>query len=502
MKGWVLLVPGLFLFFTGSINQWWQNYFAWQIPIQGLILLSRVAMSSLAVLVLAAGQGTRMRSSLPKVLHELAGWPLLQHVLQAVHSLRPERIIIVTGHKAEQVETALANEAITWVRQEEQKGTGHAVLSAMPALAGFVGDILILNGDTPLVESHTLETFVGHHRRERRELSVLSMTIPSPTGYGRVVRDAAGGLLQVVEEKDADAQIKNITEVNSGIYCVASKNLPKWLGQINNDNAQGEYYLPDIIPMAVKTGTGAAYHHPDSLSLAGVNNRQQLSSLERVFRDRKVVQLMDAGVTFVDPDSCWLAPDVQVGRDSVIFPNVILGVDVVIGEGCRVGPFCEIRQSAIGDGTVIKAFSHIEGAICKGPNEIGPYARLRVGSILETKAKVGNFCELKKAHIGAGSKVNHLSYVGDTDMGEGVNVGAGTITCNYDGVNKHKTTIGDYVFIGSGTQLVAPVTLARGVVIGAGSTVTKDVPAGALALTRAKQKHIENWPRPAKILKK
>ncbi|MBF0380392.1 MAG: bifunctional UDP-N-acetylglucosamine diphosphorylase/glucosamine-1-phosphate N-acetyltransferase GlmU [Magnetococcales bacterium] len=455
-------------------------------------------MSSLAVLVLAAGQGTRMRSSQPKVLHELAGWPLLQHVLGSIDPLKPARIIIVTGHQAHLVEAALPNAAITWVRQEQQKGTGHAVQCALPALEGFTGNLLILNGDTPLVEAKTLQTFVGHHSREKRELSVLSMTIPSPTGYGRVVRDAAGGLLEVVEEKDADARIREITEVNSGIYCVGTKYLVQWLQNIDNNNAQGEYYLPDIIPMAVAKGVGAAYHHPDSLSLAGVNNRQQLAKLEKVFRDRKVESLMEEGVTFVDPESCWLAPDVVVGKDVVIFPNVILGVGVTIGGGCRIGPFCEISNSSIGPDTVVKPFSHIEGATTKGPNEIGPYARLRVGSVLDAKAKVGNFCELKKAHIGEGSKVNHLSYVGDTEMGKGVNIGAGTITCNYDGANKHKTTIGDNVFVGSGTQLVAPVTLNDEVVVGAGSTISKDVPQKTLALTRAPQRTINNWTRPTK----
>ncbi len=439
-----------------------------------------------------------MRSNLPKVLHELAGMSLLGHVLKAVEPLHPERTIIVTGHQAEKVEASLDSKEIKWVRQEQQKGTGHAVLCALSALAGFEGEILILNGDTPLVETETLQTFVGHHHREERQLSLLSMTIDPPTGYGRVVRDAAGALLQVVEEKDADPQIAQITEVNSGIYSVSSQNLATWLEQVTCENAQGEYYLPDIIPMAVAAGVGAAYHHPDSLSLAGVNNRQQLAKLEKVFRDRKVGCLMDSGVTFIDPDSCWLAADVQIGQDTVIFPNVILGPAVEIGTECRIGPFCEISQSQIGSGTVIKSFSHLVGARCRGPNEIGPYARLREGSVLEPKAKVGNFCELKKAHIGAGSKVNHLSYVGDTDMGEGVNVGAGTITCNYDGANKHKTTIGDRVFIGSGTQLVAPVTLAEGVVIGAGSTINKDVPANVLALTRAPQRVISGWSRPKK----
>ncbi|MBF0453345.1 MAG: bifunctional UDP-N-acetylglucosamine diphosphorylase/glucosamine-1-phosphate N-acetyltransferase GlmU [Magnetococcales bacterium] len=450
-------------------------------------------MPSLAVLVLAAGQGTRMRSHLPKVLHELAGWPLLQHVLHAVAPLNPERIVIVVGHKAELVEAALDSADIVWVKQPEQKGTGHAVLCALPALEGFEGDLLILNGDTPLVESETLRTFIGHHRREERGLSVLSMTMDPPTGYGRVVRDAAGGLLEVVEEKDADSRTQKITEVNSGMYCVSTQHISQWLGQVTNDNAQGEYYLPDIIPMAVAAGVGAAYHHKDSLSLAGVNNRMQLSRLEKVFRDRKVEQLMASGVTFIDPDSCWLAPDVEVGQDTVIFPHVLLGVGVSIGEGCRVGPFCEISRSRLGEGSVVRAFCHLDGATSMGPNEIGPYARLRVGSHLAPKAKVGNFCELKKAIIGEGSKVNHLSYVGDTVMGANVNVGAGTITCNYDGVNKHKTTIGDGVFIGSGTQLVAPVTLADGVVIGAGSAITKSVAADSLALTRAPQRVVPSW---------
>ncbi|MBF0447611.1 MAG: bifunctional UDP-N-acetylglucosamine diphosphorylase/glucosamine-1-phosphate N-acetyltransferase GlmU [Magnetococcales bacterium] len=452
-------------------------------------------MTSLAVLILAAGQGTRMCSSRPKVLHELAGWPLLRHVLHGVAPLNPEKIIVVTGHQAQQVEAAFPDSGISWIRQVEQNGTGDAVRCALPALQGFTGNLLILSGDTPLIKTETLRGFVDLHHEEDRALSLLSMTLDDPTGYGRIIRDGGGGLREVVEQKDANGTVQQITEVNSGIYCVAIDRIGGWLAAITNHNAQGEYYLPDIIPMAVKEGVGAAYHHSDSGSLLGINTRKQLAQLEVVFRDRQVERFMEAGVGFIDPSSCWLAPDCQIGQDTIIQPNVILGVGVVIGAGCQIGPFCEIRQSQIGPGTIIKAFSHLEGAQTAGPNEIGPYARLRFGSVLEAKAKVGNFCELKKAHIGVGSKVNHLSYIGDTEMGEGVNVGAGTITCNYDGVNKHKTTIGDRVFIGSGTQLVAPVTLEDQVMIAAGSTVTMDVPADSLALSRVKQQIVSEWSR-------
>ncbi len=455
-----------------------------------------------SILILAAGQGTRMRSNLPKVLHELAGRPLLGHVLAAARRLNPQRLVVVIGHQAERIEAALAADDITWIHQPEQLGTAHAVKSALPAFDGLEGDLLILSGDHPLIATETLEQFLDEHDRQGRGVTLLSTTIDPPTGYGRVIRDAGGRLARVVEHKDADETERAIQEVNAGIYCVDLTRLPAWLERVNNDNAQGEYYLPDIVPMAIAEGGAGLFHHEDHLSLSGINNRRQLAQLERVFRDRLVGRLMDSGVTFIDPQSCWLAADVKIGRDTVIQANVILGPGVEISTDCRIGPFCEISDSVIGAGSEIKGFCHLDGALLQGPNVVGPYARLRPGSQLRAKARVGNFCEVKKSLIGAGSKINHLSYVGDTDMGAGVNVGAGTITCNYDGFNKHRTEIGDRVFIGSDTQLVAPVRVGAGAVIAAGTTVTKPVPENALAMARTPQRHIAGYAKARQQRKK
>ncbi len=450
-------------------------------------------MTDCAILILAAGQGTRMRSALPKVLHPLAGRPLLGHVLAMARSLQPARLAVVVGHQAERIQAAFPDPDLTWVHQAEQLGTAHAVRSALPALADLSGEVLILSGDTPLVEADLLRDLLAHHRREGVGVTVVSMTQTVPMGYGRVVRDAAGGLVRVVEEKDATAAERAITEVNSGIYCVDLARLPAWLSRIAAENAQKEFYLPDLVSVARQEGAVGLFHHADAQGLAGVNDRRQLATLEAVLRDRLVAHWQRQGVTFIDPHSCWLAVDAVIGQDSVIEPHVILGGETVIGEGCRIGPFCDIRQSQIGAGCQVKGFSHLEGAVLEGANEVGPYARLRPGTVLAERARVGNFCEIKKSHIGAGSKVNHLSYIGDTQMGKGVNVGAGTITCNYDGRHKHQTLIGDGVFIGSDTQLVAPVRVGDGAVIGAGTTVTKEVPAQALAVSRSPQIHIADW---------
>ncbi|MBF0371262.1 MAG: bifunctional UDP-N-acetylglucosamine diphosphorylase/glucosamine-1-phosphate N-acetyltransferase GlmU [Magnetococcales bacterium] len=444
-----------------------------------------------------------MRSALPKVLHELAGLPLLAHVLEASRQLKPERLVVVIGHGADQVRDSLDAADITWVLQDEQLGTGHAVSCAMPALAGLEGELIVLNGDHPLIEPATLNKLHNEHIESGQAVTLLSTTIDPPTGYGRVVRDSSGTLLGIVEQKDADPKTLAITEVNSGTYCFKLTAMPAWLKRLSNNNAQGEYYLPDVVALAKADGLPVgACHHDDHHSLSGINSRRQLAQLEAAFRNRLVDGLMDRGVTFIDPGSCWLAADVQIGRDTIISPNVHLGPGVVIGEGCRVGPFCQIQKSHMGDGCEILAFCHLDGAQLAGPNVIGPYARLRPGTVLAAGAKVGNFCEVKKSNIGPGSKINHLTYVGDTEMGGGVNVGAGTITCNYDGVNKHRTVIGEGVFIGSDTQLVAPVTVGEGAVIGAGTTVTREVAAGSLATSRAPQKEIAGWrekrPKPKK----
>ncbi|MBF0161530.1 MAG: bifunctional UDP-N-acetylglucosamine diphosphorylase/glucosamine-1-phosphate N-acetyltransferase GlmU, partial [Magnetococcales bacterium] len=416
-------------------------------------------MSNCAILILAAGQGTRMRSALPKVLHPLAGRPLLGHVLRTARHLQPARLAVVIGHQAERIQAAFPDPDITWVRQEEQLGTAHAVRCALPALADLTGELLILSGDTPLVESTLLEALLREHRRRGVGVTLLSTRQENPTGYGRVIRDEDGELLRVVEEKDASAEERAICEINSGIYCVDLGRLAGWLAEIADHNAQREYYLPDLIAIAKRDGEVGILHHPEAAALAGVNDRRQLAALEVVLRDRLVAHWQSQGVTFTDPSSCWLAADVIIGQDSVIAPQVILGEGTLIGPDCHIGPFCEIRQSHLGAGCQVKGFCHLEGAVLEGGSEVGPYARLRPGTQLATGAKVGNFCEIKKSHIGAGSKVNHLSYIGDTQMGKGVNVGAGTITCNYDGVHKHQTIIEDGVFIGSDSQLVAPVRI-------------------------------------------
>ncbi len=434
-----------------------------------------------------------MRSQRPKVLHELAGQPLLWHILQAVRGLQPQKLIVVTGFGAELVETSLAADDIHWVRQNERNGTGHAVLCALPALQSLTGDLLILNGDHPLIQTSTLQTLLNHHQASHALLTLLSTSMANPEGYGRIVRDAHGSLLRIVEEKDADDTVRKIQEVNTGFYCVSLNRLADWLAKLNNHNTQKEYYLPDILPMAIAEGGASAIQITDTLTLSGINSRAQLAQLEAAFRDRIVTRFMEAGVTFIDPTSCWVAADAQIGQDTIIAPNVILGPETIIGERCHIGPFCHIQHSTIGPETHVHPFCHLEGAVIDGQNGIGPYARLRPGTQLGHHAKVGNFCELKKAQIGAGSKINHLSYIGDAVVGSGVNIGAGTITCNYDGSNKHRTTIEDNVFVGSDVQFIAPIHIGSGATIGAGTTVTKNVPAAALAISRTSQTHISNW---------
>ncbi|MBF0188846.1 MAG: bifunctional UDP-N-acetylglucosamine diphosphorylase/glucosamine-1-phosphate N-acetyltransferase GlmU [Magnetococcales bacterium] len=451
-------------------------------------------MHSSAILILAAGLGTRMRSSLPKVLHKVAGRTLLDHILRTSRQLYPEKIIVVVGHQAERVKESVDADDVIWVTQSSQQGTGHAVKSAIHELRDYHGDVIILNGDVPLLRPQTLVRMQQEHVSDDRAVTVLSTIIDPPTGYGRIVRTATGNLMRIVEEKDANHIQREIKEINSGTYMIGSQNLCSWIDQLSNDNAQGEYYLTDVVTIARDHGLKTALClHDDHRELSGTNNRHQLSQLEETHRNRLVHEWMERGVTFVDPHSCWLADDVVFGRDTVVHPNVVIGTGCYFGEGCEIGPFAHIAESRIGDNVRILPFTHVEGATMSGDNPVGPYARIRPGTELGTGAKVGNFCETKKARIGAGAKVNHLSYIGDATVGKRVNVGAGTITCNYDGVNKYQTVIGDGAFIGSDTQLVAPVTVGQGAVIGAGTTVTKDVPADSLALSRTPQKVIPDW---------
>lgn len=452
---------------------------------------------SLSVVILAAGKGKRMVSDLPKVMHPVGGQPMLAHVIACARRLSAERIVVVHGHGSECVLARFGAEpGLYWAEQAEQLGTGHAVAQALPQLPAQ-GPVLVLYGDVPLVQADSLRPLLA--TAAAGGLGLLTVQLADPTGYGRIVRDEQGRVLRIVEEKDADATIRAIREGNTGILAVDAAYLHAWLDRLSNDNAQGEYYLTDIIEMAVAAGLAV---EPCSVASAeevqGVNNRVQLAELERFHQRRQAEALMLAGATLLDPARVDVRGSVQTGRDVSIDVNVIFEGTVVLGDRVRIGAHCVLRDVVIADDVDILPFSHLDQATVGAGAHIGPYARLRPGAELAADTHVGNFVEIKKASIGLGSKVNHLSYIGDADIGAGVNVGAGTITCNYDGVNKHRTVIGDGAFIGSNTALVAPVTVGRGATTGAGSAIGKDVPDDTLALTRAPQKAIPGWQRPKK----
>jgi bifunctional UDP-N-acetylglucosamine pyrophosphorylase/glucosamine-1-phosphate N-acetyltransferase len=450
----------------------------------------------LDIVILAAGQGTRMRSALPKVLHSVAGKSMLGHVIDCARALSPRRIHVVIGHGADLVRETLDGNDLNWVLQGEQLGTGHAVAQALPYIID-ADQILVLYGDVPLLRSDTLQRL--SNQAGSSTLGLLTVTMDDPTGYGRIVRNGAGQVQAIVEQKDASAKQLLITEANTGIMALPGKQAADWLTSLSNDNAQREYYLTDVVALAVASKTGIEVAQPeDEVEVMGANNRQQLSVLERSFQAREALRLMTEGVTLSDPARLDVRGDVVVGRDIFMDINVVLEGLVTIEDNVEIGPNCVIRNSVIRRGSVIKAFSHLDGADVGEGCDIGPYARLRPGTRLGRGAKVGNFVETKKADIGAGSKINHLSYLGDAVVGEQVNIGAGTITCNYDGVNKFVTHIGDNVFIGSNTALVAPLNVGAGATTGAGSTITQDVPTGALAVGRSRQRTIENWQRPLK----
>ncbi|MBF0218544.1 MAG: bifunctional UDP-N-acetylglucosamine diphosphorylase/glucosamine-1-phosphate N-acetyltransferase GlmU [Gammaproteobacteria bacterium] len=453
-------------------------------------------MDNLEVIILAAGAGTRMRSQLPKVLQPLAGRPLLAHVLATAKSLTPKRIHLVYGHAGDAVKAAFAKENLNWIEQIELRGTGDAVKQALPHTTSG-SQLLILYGDVPLTRQETLEALLGH--RDNSAIALLSVALENPSGYGRIVRNSRNAVTAIVEEKDASAEIKTITEINSGILTLKQSDATLWVNQLDNRNAQGEYYLTDIIAMAVNTGQKVtAVKITDANEVAGVNTRQQLAALERSYQLRQAEQLMQQGVTLIDPSRLDIRGEVSVGNDTIIDVNVILSGNVSIGNHGRIGANTIIHNSTLGNGVTVEAMSQIDGSNIADECTIGPFARLRPGSELAPHARIGNFVEIKASQIGEGSKVNHLSYIGDTTMGERVNIGAGTITCNYDGAYKHRTTIGNDAFIGSDTQLIAPVNVGDGATIGAGSTISKDASAGGLTLSRASQKHIANWQRPQK----
>ncbi len=450
---------------------------------------------SVNVVILAAGQGKRMHSQRPKVLHLLAGRSLLAHVITAAESLEPSRVCVVYGHGGESVREALGGATLTFARQEPQLGTGHAVQQALPLLSDAPVTV-VLYGDVPLIRAQTLQRLVA---ASRDSVAVLTAELGDPRGYGRIVRDRLGNVLEIVEEKDASVVQKEIREVNTGLMALPTARLAAWLGQLGNDNAQGEYYLTDVVKLALRDRVQVeAVQVSGEWETLGVNSRSQLAQLERVYQRDYAEQLLERGVGLADPNRLDVRGTLTCGRDVHIDVNCVFEGEVSLGDGVEIGPNCVMKNVTIAPGTRVEAFCHMEAAVIGERCRIGPYARIRPGTQLAEDVHIGNFVEVKASQIAAGSKANHLAYIGDTTVGRNVNVGAGTITCNYDGANKHRTVIEDDVFIGSDTQLVAPVTVRKGATIGAGATITREVPAGALALTRVKQSTIEGWKRPRK----
>lgn len=452
---------------------------------------------ALLPIILAAGKGTRMNSSLPKVLHTIGGKPMLQHVIDCCQQLTDESIGIIVGHGSDHVKNSVTANQVDWVLQSEQKGTGHAVLQA----ADLMSDddvVIIAYGDVPLIKIETLKELAK--KVDTSTLAVLTTKPDDPYGYGRIIRDDASKIQYIVEEKDANEKEKEVNEVNTGFIAAKGSDLKRWLNQITPTNAQGEYYLTDCIAMAVNEGGNIeAVVCDDPLEAEGVNDRIQQAKLERVYQKRQTDKLLLDGVTLADPSRVDIRGSISAGKDVFIDINTVIHGDVTLGNNVVIQPNCVIEDSVIGDNTTIKANSVIESAKIGNSCDVGPFGRIRPGTVLNDESKVGNFVEIKKAIVGKGSKISHLSYIGDTTMGNDVNIGAGTITCNYDGVNKFQTIIGDNVFVGSDTQLVAPVNIQKGSTIGAGSTITKDTPENELTLSRSKQMTLKGWTRPIKI---
>ena len=451
-------------------------------------------MTTLNIVILAAGQGKRMVSAKPKVLHTLAGKPLLQHVLDCATSLKPQQICVVYGHGGEAVPQAMAGYDASFVLQEPQLGTGHAVQQALPHLTDG-SHTLVLYGDVPLIQTSTLHQM----QRVGDGLVLLTIDLDDPTGYGRIVRDAQGKVLRIVEEKDASPEERKIREVNTGILLAPTKMLRTWLANLRNENAQGEYYLTDIVSQAVQQGVALHTVQPaHEWEIQGINSKAQLAALERTWQQVQAEQLLSQGVTLADPARLDVRGTLNCANDVEIDVGCIFEGEVHLGRGVHVGAYSVIRDSRIAAHTRIEPYSHIEQAQIGENCRIGPYARIRPGTTLHSEVHIGNFVEVKNSEIAAASKANHLSYIGDSDVGSRVNIGAGTITCNYDGANKHRTVIEDDVFIGSNSQLVAPVKIGRGATIGAGSTITRDTPENELTLSRSKQMTVPGWKRPHK----
>lgn len=451
---------------------------------------------SLSVIILAAGQGTRMRSRLTKVLHPIGGRPMLAHVVRTAQALEADAVYGVVGHGGREVRSALAALPVKWVEQKDQLGTGHAVLQALPSIpADHL--VLVLYGDVPLISAATLQRLIA--AAGSSAMALLTTHLNDPSGYGRIIRDAKGDVIAIVEHKDASPGQREITEINTGMLAAQAGQLRKWVMALDNKNSQGEFYLTDVIAMAVKDEVPIKTVYPAAASeIMGVNNKVQLAELERIYQRQHAYRLLEQGVTLIDPARLDVRGDISTGRDVTIDINVVCAGKVSIGDDVTIGANCYLRDVAIADGVTILPNSVIEEAEIGAGCRIGPFARIRPGTRLAADAHIGNFVEIKKATVGEHSKINHLSYVGDATVGSNVNIGAGTITCNYDGANKYQTIIEDGVFIGSDTQLVAPVTVGSGATIGAGSTVTKDAPPGKLTLSRAPQQTREGWKRPVK----
>jgi bifunctional UDP-N-acetylglucosamine pyrophosphorylase/glucosamine-1-phosphate N-acetyltransferase len=457
----------------------------------------------LAALILTAGEGKRMKSSIPKVLHPILGQPIINYVVEEVRKISPEKIVLVVGYGSEDVKKALKSDQLSYVSQSRQLGTADAVMSSRRELDGYDGTLVILCGDSPLIRHETLAKVIHAHKKTKSLLSILTAKVSNPYGYGRIIRNGMGKLTGIVEEKDATPEQRSVNEINSGIYCVETCFLWKALGQIDKKNSQEEFYLTDIVGIASRSGIEVnGFNLKVEEEIIGINNRVELSHAEELMRKRINEKLMLSGVTILDPGQTYISPQVSIGKDTVIYPQSFIYGKTKIGKRCKIGPSVWIEDTEIKNDSTIKFSSYMEKVLIGANVMIGPFAHLRPGSVLMAGAKVGNFVEIKKSKIGNSSKVQHLSYVGDATVGKRVNIGAGTITCNYDGLNKYQTVIEDDVFIGSDTMLVAPVKVGRGATTGAGSTITKDVESESLAIGRAKQVTIKKWKRKTKDKKR
>ena len=452
-------------------------------------------MTKLSVVILAAGKGTRMYSDLPKVLHKVAGKPMVKHVIDTAKQLNAEQIHLIYGHGADLLKQRLADEPVNWVFQAEQLGTGHAMQQAAPFFADDE-NILMLYGDAPLITTETLQKLIA--AKPENGIALLTVNLENPTGYGRIIRQD-GNVTAIVEQKDANAEQLKITEVNTGVMVSDGASFKKWLARLDNNNAQGEYYMTDVIGLANQDGFKVvAVQATDMMEVEGANNRLQMAALERYFQRKQAQKLLLAGVSLTDPERFDLRGELEHGKDVEIDINVIIEGNVRLGNRVKIGAGCVLKNVEIADDVEIKPYSVLENAVVGEKAAIGPFSRLRPGAELAAETHVGNFVEIKQAKVGKGSKVNHLTYIGDAEIGRDCNIGAGVITCNYDGANKFKTVIGDNVFVGSDSQLIAPVTIADNVTVAAGATVTDNVEAGALVISRVRQRHIPNWKRPTK----